>query len=349
MPNKALIKSIIFLALILAASSVHAWVEPTTVPPGNNILAPLNSSAFGQSKIGGLILNLGGAAHGLIVKAGLVGIGTDNPEAKLDVRGETRTDSLTVRGNATVNGLVNSVGNVSTNGSLCIKGDCKSAWPVTSPPSTDTLQSVTARGNTSNGAVNINGNLTFNSVLSTPGRMHIDGQEDLYILNKGTTRVSKAWGGTGNLAVEGNLCLNGECLGEWCPSGYFRKWFYENQKANYICLDKNAEVGCNEICYSDGSCENTGTYPRLFFYAKYINGEKYTRAYLYVYNCNQTVVCDSGYIKGTHAECRVIVCGNGFRIYADWADSSSLGGIYGRTYTEYGGRLYYFGSCSKNF
>ncbi len=62
-----------------------AWIEPTTIPPGNNIFAPLNSSSFGQSKIGGLLLNIGKAAHGLIVRYGLVGIGTDNPQAILDV------------------------------------------------------------------------------------------------------------------------------------------------------------------------------------------------------------------------------------------------------------------------
>ncbi len=104
MPNKALIKSIIFLALIFSASSVHAWVEPTTVPPGNNILAPLNSSAFGQSKVGGLILNLGNAAHGLIVRYGLVGIGTDNPQAALDVVGKVRSTGLEV--NSTTEGAL---------------------------------------------------------------------------------------------------------------------------------------------------------------------------------------------------------------------------------------------------
>ncbi len=195
MSNRNLIKSIIFLALIFATSSVHAWIEPTTVPPGNNIYAPLNTSSFGQSKIGGLILNIGNAAHGLIVRYGLVGIGTDSPESELDVRGETKTDSLTVRGattfngNLTVAGSVASTGNISTQNSVCIKGDYKSAWPMAS---NDTLQTVTARGNTSNGAVNINGDLSFNGVLSTPNRMHINGQEDLYILNKGTTHISKA-------------------------------------------------------------------------------------------------------------------------------------------------------------
>jgi len=51
----------------------------------NNILSPLNSGTTGQSKLGSLILNLGGAAVGLIVDKGFVGIGTTNPKGALDI------------------------------------------------------------------------------------------------------------------------------------------------------------------------------------------------------------------------------------------------------------------------
>ncbi len=96
---------IVLLILIFGGFKfAHAWIEPTTIPPGNNIFAPINSSAFGQSKVGGLILNLGNAAHGLIVKYGLVGIGTDNPQAKLDVVGKVRSTGLEV--NSTTEGAL---------------------------------------------------------------------------------------------------------------------------------------------------------------------------------------------------------------------------------------------------
>jgi len=39
----------------------------------------LNIGSTGQSKAGGLILNTGGAATGLIVQSGNVGIGTTTP------------------------------------------------------------------------------------------------------------------------------------------------------------------------------------------------------------------------------------------------------------------------------
>ena len=104
MQNKKIIFLTIWFVYSLVLPSASAWIEPTTIPPGNNIFAPINSSAFGQSKVGGLILNLGNAAHGLIVKYGLVGIGTDNPQAKLDVVGKVRSTGLEV--NSTTEGAL---------------------------------------------------------------------------------------------------------------------------------------------------------------------------------------------------------------------------------------------------
>ncbi|MAF43883.1 MAG: hypothetical protein CMI54_06955 [Parcubacteria group bacterium] len=64
---------------------IFAWTEPSQAPPGNNILAPLNVGPEGQAKEGGLILNTGGAATGLIIDQGNVGIGIMNPTAKLHI------------------------------------------------------------------------------------------------------------------------------------------------------------------------------------------------------------------------------------------------------------------------
>jgi N-acetylneuraminic acid mutarotase len=50
----------------------------------------LNISKTGQTKLGGLILNTGGAPIGLIVENGKVGIGTRNPSYKLDIVGVLR-------------------------------------------------------------------------------------------------------------------------------------------------------------------------------------------------------------------------------------------------------------------
>ena len=92
------IKSVI-LALILVAgvsyvSAASTWSSPTAAAPGNNVDNPLNVGSAGQVKSGGLTLNTGGAATGLIVQNGNVGIGTATPTQKLDVNGV-----INVRGN----------------------------------------------------------------------------------------------------------------------------------------------------------------------------------------------------------------------------------------------------------
>lgn len=66
-----LTKSLAFIVSVLAISLslsyfVLAWTEPTVAPPSGNVATPLNVGATGQTKIGGLILNTGGAATGLI-------------------------------------------------------------------------------------------------------------------------------------------------------------------------------------------------------------------------------------------------------------------------------------------
>ncbi len=67
--------------------AVAAWTEPTVAPTSGNAPAPLDVSATGQTKVGGLILNTGGATNGLIVSAGNVGIGTTTPTNRLEVNG----------------------------------------------------------------------------------------------------------------------------------------------------------------------------------------------------------------------------------------------------------------------
>jgi len=88
--------SLIFSVLVICfavAFYALSWTKPTQAPPGGNIPTPLNAGPVGQQKEGGLILNTGGAANGLIVDQGNVGIGTTNPSAgiggqlKLDIEG----------------------------------------------------------------------------------------------------------------------------------------------------------------------------------------------------------------------------------------------------------------------
>ena len=79
------------VALVMVGAFAYAFTEPASAPPTSNVASPLNTGATGQSKAGGLILNTGGAATGLIVSSGNVGIGTAGPGQALDVNGNIRS------------------------------------------------------------------------------------------------------------------------------------------------------------------------------------------------------------------------------------------------------------------
>lgn len=83
---------LVVLGLFAAFFVVFAqtWSGPTQAPPGANVAAPLNVSASAQSKEAGLLLNTGGAANGLLVSSGKVGIGTLNPGEMLEVAGNVK-------------------------------------------------------------------------------------------------------------------------------------------------------------------------------------------------------------------------------------------------------------------
>ncbi|MDO8504007.1 MAG: hypothetical protein Q7S60_04980 [bacterium] len=100
----------ILVSLGMVVVVALAWTEPATAPPGGNVSAPLNVGSGGQSKIGGLILNTGGAPNGLIVQLGKVGIGTTTPLAELDVNGWIHsTGGLYSEGKVSLYGTISQV------------------------------------------------------------------------------------------------------------------------------------------------------------------------------------------------------------------------------------------------
>ncbi len=78
------------LTMVALSSATYAWVEPDQMPPNGNIAAPLNTGSLAQSKIGGLIISIGNAAYGLIVKNGNSGFGTETPTERVDVNGNIK-------------------------------------------------------------------------------------------------------------------------------------------------------------------------------------------------------------------------------------------------------------------
>jgi len=55
-------------------------------------------------------------------------------------------------------------------------------------------------------------NLNPNVTIKGHGRMHIDGNEILYLLNRDGVHISKAWGGNGHLYVDGVLRVHSEII-----------------------------------------------------------------------------------------------------------------------------------------
>lgn len=69
---------------------------------------------------------------------------------------------------------------------------------------------TTIQGNlNANNNATIGGDLIIGANLKSGGRMHINPGEILFLLPKNGAIVSKAWGGTGDLTVEGNTITSG--------------------------------------------------------------------------------------------------------------------------------------------
>ena len=89
LPSPSTILAFALGGLVLGSHLVFGFTEPAQLPAGGNVLPPLDTSATGQAKAGGLILNTGGAPVGFIVDKGSVGIGTSSPSGTLGIIGSS--------------------------------------------------------------------------------------------------------------------------------------------------------------------------------------------------------------------------------------------------------------------
>lgn len=93
---KDIAKGIVIGAVLMIGATVLAsWSEPTAAPTGGNADAPLNVSNTGQTKAGNLVVNNNGDfANGLLVPYGALVVGDPTPTAglKIDVSGKTGSD-----------------------------------------------------------------------------------------------------------------------------------------------------------------------------------------------------------------------------------------------------------------
>jgi len=93
--NAVQILAIAFV-LSMGMSLVYAmWSSPTQAPTGGNTPTPINVGNTTQLKSGNLVL-----MNGLLVPGGDVGIGTNSPTQKLDVRGHIRSTGQNIVNNS---------------------------------------------------------------------------------------------------------------------------------------------------------------------------------------------------------------------------------------------------------
>jgi len=145
--------------------------------------------------------------NGTLTNPGNLQIGKDmQATGALTVTGKTAIGSTTM-GDKTLNvtGTLGVSGPTNVGGTMGITGN------TTVGGNLDVTETTTINGkliltNTKEGSGYIT---SGEGKTGTQGRLHISNGEDLFLLPKGTTHVSSAWGGTGNLNVSGNTTIGG--------------------------------------------------------------------------------------------------------------------------------------------
>jgi len=109
------------------------------------------------------------------------------------------TGALTVTGKTAIGSTTMGADTLNVTGTLGVSGD-------TNVGGNTTIDGKLILTNTKEGSGYITSGV---GKTGTQGRLHISNGEDLFLLPKGTTHVSNAWGGTGNLNVSGTTTMNG--------------------------------------------------------------------------------------------------------------------------------------------
>ena len=142
------------------------------------------------------------------VKGGITvqgGTSTHNPQKYETHFSHAGNGKNYIRGDTEITGNTNNIGNITVGSNLIVGSNIS------------VRSNISLGGNISVGSnlyVKKNLYMASNSILYNQGRQHIYGGEKLFVLNKGGVHVSKAWGGNGNLIVDGQLCIGNTCLTE---------------------------------------------------------------------------------------------------------------------------------------
>jgi hypothetical protein len=155
---------VIGIALGFAIQFVRAWTEPSALPPGGNVGAPLNTSVNSQTKEGGLNI------------LGFLGVGTNSPTKQIDA-----------------------VGQIKSRTGFCINDNCISVWPSGGTPTPLCTCAAGQADAGSRGGTNVpltSCGSTFTSTSSTT--TYFDGNHAALDANPVFTCVNGVWAYTGD-------------------------------------------------------------------------------------------------------------------------------------------------------
>jgi len=242
--------SVLAFLFFAPAFALAQWTGPTAAPTAGNVSAPLNVSATAQTKIGGLLLNTGNATNGLIVQYGNVGIDTTNPGYTLDVAGSAHAADSYADNWFRVNGgggiywqqygggwyMQDSTWIRSYNS----KPVYMSAGYDSGSPAGAGCGGGLGGGYTFQvcGTENVQSNLTVGG--GGPGLINLWGSQ-VYDTGDGLHLGS----GNGNVTVDANLCLDGDCINDWNTETPVGSWCgFRNNATEISCQGQDPWYGC---------------------------------------------------------------------------------------------------------
>ena len=154
-------------------------------------------------------------------------VGVDDANAINTLAGiakKLQEGGLTIPGSLSATGEIRAGGMVAKNATF---GDGAGEWAQTvrliggtkEPPYIDFLNKDGARNTFIMGSpdkIYTPGSIAIgkDKIISGEGRLHVSGDELLYILNKSGVIIGKEWGGNGNLNVQGNIQVGSQTLTE---------------------------------------------------------------------------------------------------------------------------------------
>jgi len=140
---------VIIAAVILTVCLTYAWTPPSSNPPEGNVSAPINTGDVSQSKEGDL--NIGGGLKYWITKLGdsfalkndsgqikfiigqdgNIGIGKNDPNAKLDVNGRIKAQNPVDNNDVATKGYVDAAGVIEGKNAFMCYVNCESSDSAT--------------------------------------------------------------------------------------------------------------------------------------------------------------------------------------------------------------------------